>query len=79
MGLLDELSSENYRPPKGPQCSVAALTQRLDKETLVKFNAALNNSAAPAAHIADAMEELGYFISGDTIRRHRKGRCRCGK
>ncbi len=79
MGLLDDLSNENYRQPKGPQCSVAALIERLDKETLAKFNAAMGNPAAPAAHIADAMEELGYFISGETIRRHRKGRCRCGR
>jgi len=79
VGLLDELAQDNYRPAKGPRCSVADLMERLDKKTLATFQAALANPAAPASHIADALDEMGYFMAGDTIRRHRKGRCRCGK
>lgn len=79
MGLLDELGDKNYRQAKGPKCSVAQLKAVLPEDTLAKLEAAMANPNAPAVYIADAMEELGYFISGDTIRRHRKGRCRCGK
>jgi hypothetical protein len=78
MSLLDTLADPNYRPSRGPNCSISLIMSGADKETAQLFAAALKNPHAPATEIAKAMAERGYPMPAHSLQRHRRGECRCG-
>ncbi len=78
MSLLDNLADPQYAPQRGPDCTVAIAIKQMDKATLEKFEAAMNNRSAPGTEIAKALQDLGYLVRGNAIQRHRRGACRCG-
>jgi hypothetical protein len=78
MSSLESLASPDYRPRRGPTCTVPAILDTADDDTVALFTAALANPHAPGTDIARAMTERGYPIPAHTLQRHRRGECRCG-
>ena len=80
MGLLDEAISES-NVYKGPRCTVATVTEALDKGDLAEFNQAcelLNEGRITAAALERVLRGRGFSVKGGTLRRHAKGECSCG-
>ena len=77
MGLLDNLASPDYRPPRGPECGVAIVLEQLDDKTRKTLQAALDNPHAPSTKIRVALGELGHRTSSHVVQRHRRNECRC--
>lgn len=75
--LLDNLADPNYRPRRGPNCSIALIVSTLDPDTAELFHAAMDNPYAPGTEIAKAMAERGYQMPAHSLQRHRRGECRC--
>lgn len=79
MSSLESLANPDWRPPKGPTCSVLSLLATVDAETGDLIRAAMNNPYAPSTMIARAVAERGHRISAHVLQRHRRGECRCGE
>mgnify|MGYP007090086211 FL=1 len=79
MSSLESLASPDYRPRRGPNCSIALIIETADEATRELFAAALANPHAPGTDIAKAMAERGYPMPAHTLQRHRRGECRCGQ
>ena len=77
MGLLDNLASPDYRPPRGPECGLGIVLEQLDDKTRKTLQAALDNPHAPSTKISVALGELGHRTSSHVVQRHRRGECRC--
>lgn len=81
--ISDALAS--LRPqPRGPQCSVGALLNRLqteDPKGYEALKAGIDNLDIPAASIASALAQVDIHLHRDTIIRHRRRArgtgCRC--
>lgn len=76
-GLLAAIQAEaSY---KGPQCTVKTTLDKLDKADRDDLVAAMADNDIESTKIARVLQQQrGLRISGDTIRRHRKGECACG-
>ena len=77
MGLLHNLASPDYRPPRGPECGLGIVLEQLDDKTRKTLQAALDNPHAPSTKISVALGELGHRTSSHVVQRHRRGECRC--
>lgn len=77
MGLLENLASPDYRPPRGPECGLGIVLQQLDDKTRKTLQAALDNPHAPSTKISVALGELGHRTSNHVVQRHRRKECRC--
>lgn len=75
----------SLRPqPRGPQCSVGALLDRLRTDDPAGHDAlvaSIDNLDIPAIRISQALAEIGIKLHRDTIVRHRRRArgtgCRC--
>ncbi len=74
---LATLASPDYRPPKGPPCAVGHTLRMADPETADLLARALANPYAGTRAISEALDERGHKVPLTTIRRHRRGECRC--
>lgn len=79
MSSLESLASPDYRPPRGPACTVAVILETADEEIVQLFTAALDNPHAPSTAIAKAIGDRGHRISAHVLQRHRRGECRCSE
>lgn len=79
MSSLESLASPEYRPPRGPACTVAVILETADEETVQLFTAALDNAYAPSTALSKAMTDRGHRISAHVLQRHRRGECRCSE
>lgn len=79
MSSLESLANPDYRPPRGPACTVAVIIATADPETAQLFTAALANAYAPSTAIAKAITDRGHPISANVVQRHRRGECRCSE
>ena len=57
----------------GPRCTVAVMLETLGDE----LAEAVDDESIPATAVEDEMRDRGYDLSEFSIRRHRRGRCRC--
>lgn len=62
---------------KGPTCAIATALDTLPPEQAEFLRQALDNPNARGIDIADALTAFDMNISGHTVQRHRRGRCRC--
>lgn len=75
--LLDRARALQAR--KGPPCTLRVLLESLDATERADLEAVVADGAINATTIAALLREDGRPIGEDTIRRHRTGRCACGK
>lgn len=75
MGLLEEARAESRRRTV---CSVTLLVERLAGEDRADLLAALDEEGVTGEAIAAALRRRGHQIAGQTVARHRAGRCSCG-
>lgn len=71
--IIDQESRRNVRA----ECSVFTILHDLPQEDVPDLLAALRNENLTGAVIARALTAAGYRVSGQTLRRHRKGECAC--
>ena len=74
MTLRDE--ALRLQAPKGPSCSVGELLKSGSGPELAE---ALADDRLTPGNLARALRARGIAILPQTIRRHRKGECRCGR
>lgn len=75
MALADQLAGARTRWV--PVCTVQKLALSMPEDDLVAFATALADEDTTAAFLARVMRAEGYDIGESTIRRHRRGDCRC--
>jgi hypothetical protein len=74
---LADLARPDYRPVKGPACTIALALETLPDADAANLTAALENPHAPATAIARALAGLGHDVRAYTVQRHRRRECRC--
>lgn len=74
MSLADRLANP---PPKPITCSVGKTLTKLSKEDLATLTEALSTEGMTSEEISLALRSEGYQVSGYSLRRHRRGECRC--
>lgn len=77
MSLADDLANE-VPVRKGPPCSVSTLLRQLDADDRAAVQAALDGPQSHA-HIARTLRKHGHPIGDNTIQRHRRAECACGR
>jgi len=77
-GLFEDIMSENMKIAVDG-CGVVRLLDTLDKEDRSDLIKALDNTKITGSAIHRALQKNGHEISGNTIRRHRRKDCPCGK
>lgn len=75
MGLADALKAERETKLKGPSCSVCAALRSLPPADAEALQAALADFAMTGEGISRALDAEGIRIQGQTIQRHRRGKC----
>lgn len=74
---LATLARSDYRPEKGPACTIGLAFGSLSEADAANLTAALENPNAPSSAIARALSSLGYDVRPYTVQRHRRRECRC--
>lgn len=74
MSLAADLSAPEAQ--RGERCSIAAILLALDPDDRAALEAAFASTRSHA-HIARALNGNGHRVVQQTVRRHRKGECRC--
>lgn len=77
MSSLESLADPDWRPRRGPVCTMKALLESVDDDTADLIRAAMTNPYAPSTMIARAITERGHRVSAHVVQRHRRGECRC--
>ena len=72
--LAETLSKQKPRNG-GPSCVVCELVLTLQPEDVEALNQALTDNRMSAGMIRLALEEHGYNVSDNTLRRHRRREC----
>lgn len=72
---------DNPPPPgiTGLPCSVGALRQELPTDEQAALDRMLYDLGWSATRVLTALTEEGYKVGHQTINKHRRGLCRCGK
>lgn len=76
---LADLARPDYRPEKGPACTIGIAFDSLSEADAANLTAALENPHAPSSAIARALASLGHDVRAYTVQRHRRRECRCPK
>lgn len=79
MTTFDQALARYSRPQ--PQCTVAKARAQMSETDAAALDAALAHSLTPGEAIAQAIMMVvdDLRISGNTVQRHRHGRCNCGR
>ena len=72
--LADTLSKQKPRSG-GPSCALCEIILTLQPEDVEALNQALTDSRMSAGMIRLALEQHGYSVSDNTLRRHRRREC----
>jgi hypothetical protein len=75
MGLLDDMRAEKI--VKGPPCSVGIMLESMTAQEQEEFASACADSTIASSVIARVLARRGHEVRKESIRRHRKGECRC--
>lgn len=75
MGLFDEMKHEAVM--KGPPCSVKVIIEQMTDEEQTEFAMACADWTIPGTVIAKVLQRKGFNVKAESLRRHRKGECRC--
>lgn len=79
MSLADSLKKQEDNQKPNSICSVTKAREKMSKEDLEVFNAALYNREIKATTLGRALKNENIDVSDGTITRHRNGRCgTCG-
>jgi hypothetical protein len=68
-----------FRRPKEKPCIIARAVDKLTPEDRAKVLAAFAEADIPSASIAEWFAKRDQNLKGDSIRRHRRGICACGR
>ena len=74
MALSDALKIETA-VKQGPRCRMCALVETLNKDDAAALAAAFADPTVTSAAISRALEREGHKAPGESVRRHRDGRC----
>ena len=77
MSLLSEI--EAAATNRGTICSVYRVREALSKADQADLDTALADNGIAGSQIARALSARGHKVKGDTVQRHRKGDCACGR
>jgi hypothetical protein len=75
MGLFDEMKSESVM--KGPPCSISLILEEMTDADRSDFALACEDWTIPGTVIAKVLQRKGFSVKAESLRRHRKGECRC--
>jgi hypothetical protein len=79
MGLSDDLRTDTKRPP-WQVCGVRWVLEQVEPGDRVTLEGALLDVSVSGDRLASAIgRHLSLPVSGETVRRHRRGSCRCTK
>ena len=77
MSLKDDLRDDTNKPP-WQICGVRWALSLAEGNDRIALESAINNRALSGDKIADAVRKhMSLSISGESVRRHRRGACRC--
>lgn len=76
--LLDEIKAIPTGL-QGPPCRIATVLAQLDDGDAADLNTALGDPSIEAKAIWRVLISRGFDISHQTLGRHRRGDCRCGR
>lgn len=76
MKLKEALKVERELPLKRPECGVHFIMSCLDEDDRDELTTAFL-SEMTSVSITNALIASGYDIASTTVRRHRRGECRC--
>jgi hypothetical protein len=83
MSLAARITESTPKSQHGLPCSVGVLLNTLEGDELDALILMLGNpeerNGWSASAIYDALTAEGYAVGQQTITRHRRGRCRCGR
>ena len=80
MSLSDSLQPDTELRPPWQVCTVRWVMDQVEPSDGIALSVALEDKRVPADKIADAVRaNLGLPLSGETVRRHRRGYCRCSR
>ncbi len=66
--------------PVGGKCRVSKILAELDADDRAQVEAWLAHPNVPGhTHVARALTAIGHRILADSVGRHRRGDCNCGK
>ena len=77
MGLLDEFRNEPTRT--GTLCRVHQIREQLGTQDLCDLDDAMKDLTITAAAIERVLGRKGFKLSANSITRHRRRECACGK
>lgn len=61
------------------RCRVAVILESIDAEDRAALGAVLAHRDVQSARIAETLRDGDYYISNDTVGRHRRGECKCAR
>ena len=73
MSLADRIAA---RAVKSPRCTVCRFLASLDDDARDEWQAAMDDPTVMHQVLADLMTEDGTDVAGQTVGRHRLGRCK---
>lgn len=80
MSLAAALEAEKAASRKGPLCGIAKVQATLDPADLKALDGYLaDRDGITSAVIYRALRAEGHTVGKNTIERHRKGECHCGR
>ena len=79
MSLAAALDAEKAAARKGPPCTFAGIFDKLDKADADALTAYLADGSVTTTVILRALQAEGYSVGQNTVQRHRKGICACGR
>lgn len=81
MGKIATALAEIVPSPSGPPCGIAVVISQLDDDDRTDLFAAFAGAPLTVKYqqISDALAVAGFDIAAETISRHCRGRCRCGR
>jgi len=76
MGFYEDVKQSKQKQ-RGPKCSVGMLLHTGDPEYVEGLLQALADETLEHVQISSVLREDGHDILQGTVRRHRRGLCRC--
>lgn len=77
-GLASAIAVEAQQR-RGARCMVLVVRRRLDAEDAAALDEALVSPTTSGAAIVRALTQSGHTITENSVQRHRRGDCSCGR
>ena len=79
MKLSDLADEHPAAPVKGPPCTMGQIAERLDADDLAVLDGWMGNRSVTGSWIARQLVRAGHQVAPQTVQRHRRGECKCGR